>query len=196
MNKHSLKPFITSQMIIVSIFRLGYAEDLDSLVIHCLDFAGHQLTQTVTELPDSLWYPYRTYEADTPYDGKWRLSRAGSWVSGWFPGCLWTMYQRTGEEIWKQWAENWTTGLEPSKNNIGTHDIGFVIFCSFGNGYRLTGNEAYRDVLIEAAGSLSTRYNQLIGCITHHDRIQRLELMTYPILAGSIGSHYRIDTEC
>lgn len=177
MNKNSLKILVTIVLIYASTARTGYAEDLDSLIIHCLEFTEYQLVQTVDAMPDSMWYPYRTVEAGTPNEGKWRISPAGSWVSGWFPGCLWYMYQWTFKDVWRQWAEKWTVNLEDTKINTGTHDVGFIILCSYGNGYRLTGNDAYRDVLLEAAGSLSTRFNPLIGCITHHDRTQRLELM-------------------
>ena len=45
------------------------------------------------------------------------------------------------------------------------HDIGFLIYCSFGNAYRLTGKEEYKDVIIEAANSLTTRFSEVTGCI-------------------------------
>lgn len=66
-------------------------------------------------------------------------------------------------------AERWTEGLEGQKENNRTHDIGFMTFCSFGNGYRLTGNPQYKAVLLQAAQTLSTRFNSTIGCIKSWD---------------------------
>ena len=40
-----------------------------------------------------------------------------------------------------------------------------MIFCSYGNGYRLTGNGKYREVILQAARSLAKRYNPKVGLI-------------------------------
>lgn len=87
------------------------------------------------------------------------------WTSGFFPGSLWLLYEHTGDEQLRQYAEHFTSRLEPLKNYKGTHDLGFMVFCSFGNGYRLTGNEAYKDVINQASASLATRFNPTVGCI-------------------------------
>ena len=41
------------------------------------------------------------------------------------------------------------------------HDVGFQLNCSFGNAFRLTGNEAYKQVLYQGAKSLSTPLQNL-----------------------------------
>jgi Viral BACON domain/Glycosyl Hydrolase Family 88 len=38
-----------------------------------------------------------------------------------------------------------------------------MLFTSYGNGYRLTGDPGYRDVVLQAAHSLATRYNATVG---------------------------------
>jgi unsaturated chondroitin disaccharide hydrolase len=91
------------------------------------------------------------------------------WTSGFFGGNLWYMYELTGKEYWKDKAMLYTAPIEREKTNKGTHDLGFMIYCSFGNGYRLTGNEVYRDIIIEAARSLSSRYNSTVGSIRSWD---------------------------
>ena len=87
------------------------------------------------------------------------------WTSGFFPGSLWLLYEHTGDEQLRQYAEHFTSRLVPLKDYKNTHDLGFMIFCSFGNGYRLTGNEEYKDVINEASASLVTRFNPVVGCI-------------------------------
>lgn len=138
---------------------------LDSLVFNSLYFAEQQLTATVAELGGSLLFPYKTVNG-----GGWETRNPGSWVTGWFPGCLWYMYEWTGQDTWKTWAQKWTEGLEDSQYKTNSHDVGFIIFCSFGNGFRLTDRDGYREIILQAAQSLSTRYNSTVGCIQSWNR--------------------------
>ena len=87
------------------------------------------------------------------------------WTSGFFPGSLWLLYEHTGNEQLRHYAEHFTSRLVPLKDYRNTHDLGFMVFCSFGNGYRLTGNEEYKDVINQASASLVTRFNPTVGCI-------------------------------
>lgn len=91
------------------------------------------------------------------------------WTSGFFPGSLWYLFEATGEAKWRAAAEKFTGLLAPEQHNTGTHDIGFMLYCSYGNGLRLTGNEAYKSVLLNAAQSLSTRFNPTVGAIKSWD---------------------------
>ena len=87
------------------------------------------------------------------------------WTEGFFPGCLWYLYEHTGRTVWKNTAAEWTGNLEPLKKFTGDHDIGFLTMSSFGNAYRLTHDRKYAEVLVEAANSLSGRYDGTVGCI-------------------------------
>ncbi|MBD8388752.1 glycoside hydrolase family 88 protein [Dysgonomonas sp. BGC7] len=80
------------------------------------------------------------------------------WTSGFFPGELWYMYEYTQDEKWKTLAQEFTVPIEQEKTNGITHDMGFKVYCSFGNGYRLTKDEQYKDVLLQSAYTLITRY--------------------------------------
>lgn len=92
-------------------------------------------------------------------------SRSNWWTSGFFPGSLWYLYEYTHDEKFRDAAKLMTARIEKEKNNTGTHDLGFMLYCSFGNGLRLTGEESYNDVMLTGARSLSTRYRPNIGCI-------------------------------
>jgi hypothetical protein len=127
------------------------------------NFAAGQLAQTATSLA-----PNR-YPINTRTSGAWQTGSASDWTSGFFPGSLWYEYKRTNDPIWKTRAEQWTAGLEAQKNNTSTHDIGFIIFSSYGNGYKFTGNEAYKQVVLTAAASLATRYNPTVGSFRSWD---------------------------
>ena len=87
------------------------------------------------------------------------------WTAGFFPGSLWYLTEYTGDAAMKDSAELWTKKMEPIKTFTENHDIGFMMYCSYGNAYRLTKNEAYKDILIESARSLCTRYNPTVGAI-------------------------------
>ncbi|WP_159019074.1 glycoside hydrolase family 88 protein [Algibacter sp. L3A6] len=91
------------------------------------------------------------------------------WCSGFFPGNLWQIYELTGQEDYKTKTEQWTTFIEKEKNNNHTHDMGFKIFCSFGNGLKHEDNEEYKKVIVESAKTLSTRFNENIGSIRSWD---------------------------
>ena len=149
--------------------------DLDSLVNHCLEFAGNQLGATVIEIDDTTRFPRSTLS-----DGSWSTKSSSSWASGFFPGCLWHMYDFTADSIWESCARAWTAGMAPEQYNTGTHDVGFMIFCSYGNGYRLVGGEDYKAVILRAAQSLATRYNSTVGCLRSWDN------RTFPVIIDNM----------
>lgn len=103
------------------------------------------------------------------YEGNLELVASRDWTSGFFPGILWYLYENTGKEEWLNRAKEFTLNIEPEKLNTTTHDVGFKIYCSFGNGFRLTNDKHYRDVIIETAHSLSKRFNPATGCILSWD---------------------------
>lgn len=91
-------------------------------------------------------------------DGTLRMAWREDWTSGFFPGTLWYIYEYTKDDKWKANAEKFTEALDSAQFVTWHHDVGFMIEDSYGQGYRLTGNEEYRQAVIDAAKSLSTRY--------------------------------------
>jgi rhamnogalacturonyl hydrolase YesR len=91
------------------------------------------------------------------------------WCSGFFPGELWYLYQYSKNKKWLNEAKAYTANIEQEKTNGGTHDMGFKIYCSVGNGYKLTKDPHYKEVILEAAKTLSTRFNPTVGCIKSWD---------------------------
>lgn len=91
------------------------------------------------------------------------------WTSGFFPGSLWYLYELTKDDQWKILATKYTEALDSLKYLTDHHDVGFIIGCSYGNALRLSGNEKYKEVIIQAAKSLSTRFRPTIGVIQSWD---------------------------
>lgn len=102
----------------------------------------------------------RTFEK-----GRLQTIRYDHWVSGFFPGVLWMLYENNNDEKLRRYAEMYTDRVEPAKRVTNTHDLGFMLYCSFGQGYRLTGNKHYLDVISEGTQSLLTRWNDRLGVI-------------------------------
>lgn len=86
-------------------------------------------------------------------------SNTAWWCSGFFPGSLLYIYEYTQDAEILDEAKRRLTILEKEKNNKGTHDLGFMMYCSFGNAYRLLHDPAYKDIIEASAASLSTRYH-------------------------------------
>jgi unsaturated chondroitin disaccharide hydrolase len=91
------------------------------------------------------------------------------WTSGFFPGILWYLYEYTGERQWMDKAKAFTSNIEREQWNGKTHDMGFKINCSVGNGYRLTGDSSYKRILIQSASTLSTRFEPVAGILRSWD---------------------------
>ncbi len=83
--------------------------------------------------------------------GKLITSKSNWWCSGFFPGSLWYLYEYSKDKKFMDAAADITSRIEKEKNNKGTHDLGFMLYCSFGNGLRLTGEESYNDILLTGA---------------------------------------------
>lgn len=127
------------------------------------------------------------------------------WTSGFFAGELWYLYEYSKAAEWKEQARSFTAKLEGEKLNGRTHDMGFKLYCSYGNGYRLTKDAAYKDILVQAARTLSTRFKPAAGIIRswdHNadkwqcpviiDNMMNLELLFFATRVTGDSSFYKI----
>jgi len=126
------------------------------------------------------------------------------WTSGFFPGSLWFLYEYSGDEKLKDAAILMTSRIEKEKNNSGTHDLGFMLYNSFGNGLRLTNDETYYEILLTGAKSLSTRFRPNVGCIQSWgssrkwqcpviiDNMMNLEFLMWAFSVTGDSSYYKI----
>lgn len=91
------------------------------------------------------------------------------WRSGFFPGSVWYLYELTGDTALLPLATKYTNVIEEAKNLTWHHDVGFIVNCSFGNGLRLAHIPSYKDVIVQTAQSLSTRFREAPGIIQSWD---------------------------
>ena len=117
-------------------------------------------------------------------DGSLKAIPSKDWCSGFYAGSLWQASELTGDTALQQLARAFTLPLEKEKFNGNTHDMGFKMMCSFGQGYRITRDSAYRDILIQSAKTLTTRFNEKIGSIRSWDH--NLDKWQFPVIIDNM----------
>lgn len=190
-------------------------EPMRQLIDENFAFADSQYRYMMTLIPaDKMPQSYNVKDKKLiAHDIKW-------WCSGFYPGILWYIYEQTGNNEIKKEAERALEVIKPNETYTGNHDLGFMMYCSFGNAYRLTKKEAYKDIIFRSAESLSTRYrpsiksiqswngNKYFKCPVIIDNMMNLELMNWVSDNGgdkkykdiavnhsntTIKNHYRTD---
>lgn len=167
-----------------------------------LQYCEEQARKAVKEIPSYDKMPRRINTGEK----NWDYVTIDDWTSGFWPGVLWYVYERGQDSFWKEKAQNFTEALEPILDRQKwDHDLGFIYYCSYGNGYRLTKNPAYKKVLLQAADSLATLYNPNVGTIlswpsmvqkmnwphnTIVDNMMNLELLFWAAKNGGKKEYY------
>ena len=119
-----------------------------------------------------------------PGDSVWHQRPVSEelWTEGFWPGILWYAYEYSRDESILEAAKGYTEVLEfLSQQPAYDHDLGFIMFCSYGNGYRLTGDERYKDIIIATAERLSELYNPAVGT-----------MLSWPREVPTFGGHNTI----
>ncbi|MCO5237208.1 MAG: glycoside hydrolase family 88 protein [Chitinophagaceae bacterium] len=193
-------------------------EKMRRLVKDNYEFARNQYRYMMTLVPDN--------QLPQSYDEKNNtlISRNIQWwCSGFYPGSLWYIFEETGDEVIKKEAERALEVIRPNQTYTGNHDLGFMMYCSFGNAYRLTKKEDYKKVIFQSAQSLSTRFrpavnsiqswngNKYFKCPVIIDNMMNLEMLNWVTEQGgdkkfkqiavvhsntTLLNHYRPDYSC
>ena len=137
-----------------------------------------QYKSLVNELRDYKFFP----QSINP-DGSLGKRKSEWWCSGFFGGGLWYLAEYTKDQEITKAADAWTVALSKEQYNTRTHDLGFMLYCSYGNGYRLTKKEEYKSVLLNGAESLSTRFNPNVGLIKSWDGFKSYK---YPVIIDNM----------
>jgi unsaturated chondroitin disaccharide hydrolase len=145
-------------------------QPMKSLIAENMQLAASQYKLLAKTVPaDSM---PRHYD---PQKNKWVNSDTKWWCSGFYPGSLWLIYEYTKDEATRKEAEKRLAILEKEKHYTGNHDLGFMMYCSFGTAYRITGNAAYKTAIDTAALSLATRFRPNIQSIQSWDGNEKLK---------------------
>lgn len=153
---------------------------------------------------------FTTQTADTLFpktikkDGELESSKSWWWCSGFYPGTLIYLNENKADDTLNNAANHYLKLLEKEQYNKGTHDLGFMMYCSFGNAQRLSPNKKYQDILVQSAKSLAPRYSPITGTIRSWnskdpsdflviiDNMMNLELLFYATKVTGDSSFYKI----
>jgi hypothetical protein len=128
------------------------------------------------------------------------------WTTGFFPGSLWYLYEYSGDPLIMEAARARTKALSKEQFNDSDHDLGFKMYCSYGNGLRITNDTSYVPVLINSAKSLVKRFDPKVGCIRSWgdyknttdpylvivDNMMNLELLFWATKQSGDSSYFKI----
>jgi hypothetical protein len=106
-------------------------------------------------------YPNR-FPRSVDCENRFTTSDASYWTSGFYSGTLWLLYENSADTFFLHEAEKYTALAASQQYNTESQDIGFIINTSFGNGYRLTGNNAYKDIIVNSARNLNKKFNDRV----------------------------------
>ena len=141
----------------------------------CKSTADLSVSKTMKTAESQLKYSLKnhtdksTYPRSVNADGSLHAVSSKDWTSGFYPGSMWYMYQYTKDQKWTDSAAAWNAGLESAKFHTHTHDLGFVLYCSFGNGLKLTENPKYAQILLQGSQTLIKRFDPKVGSIRSWD---------------------------
>lgn len=134
---------------------------------NAVETSGRQLLYMAEQLenvPDTACFPRSVKE-----DGSYRLENAKDWTSGFYPGSMWLAYDLTGDEAMAKEARMYTNRLEDIQYYTGNHDIGFMMFCSYGHALRLKPESKDKQILVNSSESLCARFSPEVGLIRSWD---------------------------
>ncbi|WP_353134050.1 glycoside hydrolase family 88 protein [Pseudopedobacter sp.] len=132
---------------------------------------------------------FKDYPHSLNEDSTIKYLQIDEWTGGFWPGILWFMYNHTKEEKWKEAALQWTHSLESNQYNTSHHDIGFMMFCSYGNALNYVNHPKYQDILIQSAKSLTKRYSPIVGSIQSWNVRKSkgdINLWEYPVIMDNM----------
>ena len=158
---------------------LGLAIGISFLTLFCFSQNKKEMAKLIEENMKFAAEQYKVLMKNVPADvmprnydparGQLVTSNTKWWCSGFYPGTLLMIYDATKDPIIKTEAEARLAILEKEKTYTGNHDLGFMMFCSFGNAYAISPKPEYKDVIFTAAASLATRYRPSIHSIQSWD---------------------------
>ncbi len=144
------------------------SETIRALVTEAVEFSSEQVAATHAGWSDFSNHPKQTiYDSDfNDHYEIWEVKSNSDWTSGFFAGCLWYMYELTGDPNYKDAVEDWwLPALESQQYDSASHNVGYKMMSSFGVGYELTNEPNYLPILLQSAQSYASRFIPAVGCI-------------------------------
>lgn len=155
-----MRPLLITILALLNFCALAQKVDADKQ----LRLAVQQYKGLLREFKDPSLFPQSLLP-----DSSYRKMKSEWWCSGFFGGSLWFLADYTQDKNLKAAAEKWTLAVEKEQFNTSTHDLGFMLYCPYGNALRFTKDQKYKQPLLQGAESLSSRFNPAVGQIKSWD---------------------------
>ncbi|WP_036691949.1 glycoside hydrolase family 88 protein [Pedobacter glucosidilyticus] len=169
----------------LSLNKFSFTQGLKNIDINrMLTVANIQYKNVLKVSQDLTKYP-RTQDKN----GSLKYVNINDWTGGFWAGNLWYMYELTKDTYWKDQAVKWTESLNKNQFNTSHHDLGFMMYCSYGKAYKRTLSPNYKDVLIQSAKSLKSRFNTRVGSIESWNSRMSWDgktLWDYPVIIDNL----------
>jgi chondroitin AC lyase len=182
---NTIKYFVVTVVLFAFAFSAFKVNDAEKEFIKDnFELADQKLKSMVAEIKGSGNVFPRTTAGD-----KLSTTDQYEWTSGFFAGTLWYAYEYTKDESLQEAADAWTEKMRDMQHYTGNHDLGFMMYCSYGNAYRLEGGEENKEVLIQSAKSLSSRFNPSVGVIKSWNRFNSWhgnKTYQYPVIIDNM----------
>lgn len=137
---------------------------LDKKIDQTLNTAVSQYSYMATRIEDGR-FP-KTYHKETD---ELETSNSGWWTSGFYSGTMLYLDQTLGTDTFQAEIDRSLKHLKKEQFNTSTHDLGFMMYCSYGHANRLNPSPEYKKILMNSAKSLATRYNDTVKVIRSWD---------------------------
>lgn len=129
-------------------------------VVCQLDYSKSKVIDSLDKMDVNEGFPRTVKKGESA----WATTGVGGWTSGFYPGLLWYLYEYSGDTVLLEKAQCYTARLEPIRKLAwNTHDLGFMMYCGVGNGFRVTGKPEYKEWLLQTADSLALLFNPKVG---------------------------------
>ncbi len=138
--------------------QLSYSPNQRKLYDFALEYAGRQIRTLVETYPD--FYPMYTMQGCWKHSGEaWT-----HWCDGFLPGMMWILHGHLQGKAeagwWREQAIRYSQPLEPRQHDRAVHDLGFIFMSTYFRWHGFTGEQALKDVLIQAGRTMSLRFQE------------------------------------
>lgn len=199
-NTHFIASLFVSALLVSS---CGSKENEYAWVKNAIDVSAFQLKQQAADVvkaaADTALFPR------TIVDGKLQFVGTHDWTSGFYPGSLWYAYELSGDDSLKTEARRFTNRLFDLQFYTGTHDLGFMMYCSYGNALRIDPLQNDEQIVLNTSKSLATRFSPTVGLIRSWDfgawsypviidNMMNLEMLFWATKHSGDSTYYKIAT--
>lgn len=162
-----MKPLLKALLISTTLLAQTAVAQTSSGATAWLQQASDVVNAQLTRAADT-YVPGHNPRSINP-NGSVRVVGYKDWTTGFFPGALWYGSELTGNAKLAAKARTFTLALDSARYITNTHDVGFMLYCSYGNAYRITHDKAYLPALKDGAQHLYARFSPKVGAIRSWD---------------------------